>query len=143
MEFFRAAAASMAATGRRNAGLFLAAACVAALIACSPNRPKLSGFGLGTSRIVGEGDVLQLRLPLHPRGGRSWRVTKYDSAFIDLVEPPEVVGRGGEGAGEMVIRARARRPGQTTIEVTETLTAEEQARGEVPQVVEFNVRIVE
>ena len=80
--------------------------------------PQLSGFGIGDSRSVSVGEMIDMRLPLREDGSREWRVTSWDSRYISIASRPEFI-TGANGRPEMLLRARARTPGETTIEVSQ------------------------
>jgi len=117
---------------RRSAIVLLALA----LVGCATDRPRMSGFALGDLRIVSKGDIVELRFPLRPGGGRAWRVSSYDSFHLQLIDNPTIVERP-DGSFEMLMRARAREVGDTTVVVT----GRSPSTGE-PRVVQFDVRIV-
>lgn len=103
---------------------------------CATDGPSMSGFALGDLRIVSKGDIVELRYPIRPDGSRQWRVSSYDSFHLQLIDNPSIRQRP-DGRFEMVMRARAREEGDTTV----VLTSRPPAGGEVRQV-EFKVRIV-
>ncbi len=87
--------------------------------------------------MVSVGDIVELRLPLRENGSREWRVTSYDSFYLSIASRPEFI-TGANGKPELLIRARARTPGETRVEVSEV-----GATNGPPQRVEFNVRILQ
>jgi hypothetical protein len=123
----------------RLAGL-LAAAIVAAgavpMVGCaSRDSPSMSGFAFGDTRVVSVGDVVELRVPRRADGSRQWRVSSYDSFYIQLISNPQPVQRA-DGSWEMLIRARARTAGETEVVVSELLPPGQDAR-----TVRFRLRI--
>lgn len=96
----------------------------------------MSGFAIGSTRIVSVGEVVELRMPLHESGSRQWRVTSYNSLYLSVAGRPRVEV-SANGSREMVVTAQARTPGETQIEVTEIV-----ARGTKAEVVRFKVRIL-
>ncbi len=104
---------------------------------CSSGGPKLSGFGLGNSRIVSVGETVELRTPVRSDGTRQWRISSYDSLYLGVSATPQVVQRS-DGSAEVVFRATAKTPGETTVELTEIAPA-----GVKPQMASFKVTILE
>ena len=125
----------------QNSSLFahLAAVAIAALViaGCNSGGPKMSGFAIGSTRIVSVGEVVELRMPLQESGDRQWRVSSYNSLYISMAGRPRVEV-SSNGTREMIVTARARTPGDTEIELTEIAT-----RSTKPKVVRFKVKIRE
>lgn len=103
----------------------------------SSSGPRMTGFGLGDSRIVSVGELVELKLPLSDQGTREWRVSSYDSLYLAIAGRPQVI-QTSSGGQELLVRARARTPGETIVEVTEQAPT----RG-APQTRRFTIRIVE
>lgn len=95
----------------------------------------MSGFALGDTRVVSVGDVVELRVPLRADGSRQWRVSSYDSLYLQLINNPQSAQRS-DGSWEMLSRARARTVGETEVVMTELARP-----GQDQRVVRFKVRI--
>ncbi|MHC4992735.1 MAG: hypothetical protein ACYTGC_17325 [Planctomycetota bacterium] len=119
--------------GRRFSRLAVLAVVALAIAGCSSSGPRVSGFAIGDTRIVSLNEVIEIRMPLREDGSRQWRVTSFDSFFISLIDTPRPVP-GRDGKPELLVRARARTPGETTLEITEVGAAK-------PRVRRFTIRI--
>jgi len=97
--------------------------------------PKLTGgFVVGNTHNLTVGETVNLRLPLRADGSRAWRVSKWDSGFLSIVDRARVV-QGGSGQ-ELSVTVRARTPGRTSIEVTEVAPM-----GQAPRMHRFELSI--
>jgi hypothetical protein len=83
---------------------------------CSSSRPSVSGFGIGTTTFVSVGETLTLRLPVDDDGAM-WRVSSFDSLFVELVDPPRLMTEPGKDPYRRVV-IRATNPGETEIELS-------------------------
>ena len=108
-----------------------------ALAGCSSSGPTLSGLAFGENRVVRVGDTVTLRIPIREDGLRQWRVSSYDSLYLQMSGRPGVE-QASDGSYQIVARATARRVGTTTIELTEEATG-----GKKPRVARFKVRVIE
>jgi hypothetical protein len=106
----------------RTACPTLVLACVILLGACAGGGPSVSGWGLGNTRVVKVGEVVEFRLPMGPDGSRQWRVTSYDSLYLSVAGPPRPA-RKADGSFELLVRATARTQGETEIGLTEVGTS--------------------
>lgn len=128
-------------TGGRRGGRpgFLGWPALAVLLvsaACASNGPRMGGLSIGGTHFLKVGDVVELTLPVAADGTRAWRVSSYDSLYLSIAERPQVV-QGKDGKPVLRIKARAKTPGKTTVEVTEVAPP----RGQVPRVESFKVNI--
>ena len=125
---------------RFQPALFSFVAILAAIVwstGCANSGPRMSGMGLGQNRVVHVGDIVELRTPIDERGSREWRVSSYDSLYLSLIERPRIVQRS-DGNYEMVARARAMAPGETTVDLVEVKPGVQS-----PRSLRFNIRILE
>ncbi len=120
---------------RRSVGAVLATMLSLVVCACSSDGPRMSGFALGSTRIVSVGETIELHMPLDQQGQRQWRVSSYDSLFFEMVQSPRAM-QNANGTWDFVVRVRAKTQGETVVEVREVV-----ARGQTPRTKKFNVRI--
>ena len=123
-------------TSHGTAASFIMVLCLLWISACSPGGAHLSGFGLGATRVVHVGEIVEIRMPLRDDGSRRWRVTSYDSRYLRVAEQPRVM-QASDGSWEMVVRVLAHVPGETEVELTEIATRERAARA-----IRFTVKVL-
>ena len=118
---------------------FLLAVVLVLAVGCSSDGPKMSGFGLGKTRMVKVGQIVELRLPLREDGSRNWRVTEYDSLYLTVAGRP-TIEVNDKGEQVLVLVTRAKTPGRTEVEVTEMIP---RSAGRAPRIEKFKVEILE
>lgn len=74
--------------------------------------PQVSGLPFLDSRTIGEGEVLEIILPLDPEEGTSWSISSFDGALLSPIGT-ERVERSGRPAN--LVRFRAEAPGDTEL----------------------------
>lgn len=107
------------ALARRIAAAALAAACVCALPGCSSG-PSVSGFGLFNNRNVSVGDTVTISMPYDAAKGETWRLSSYDSAFLQPIGRPQVTQPGEPGKLTYTVQLEAKLPGETDVTLTGT-----------------------
>jgi hypothetical protein len=111
---------------------WLVLAAVGLLSACAG--PKVSGLPFFDTRTIGEGEVLEIVLPLDPAEGTSWSISSFDGALLSPIGS-ERVERGGQPAH--LVRFRAEAPGETELRLRQNRI------GKGPTYRSYKVRILD
>ena len=91
------------------------------LLVCGPGcsaKPEVSGFAVGNVRVISQGEVLEVRIPVDDSGYRLWKIESFNSLYLNVLHGPQPELHGGKTY--LVSRAKAITPGVTELIFSET-----------------------